>query len=144
MTVERAAGIVGYLPDVNALLNTVALVLITSGLVAVKRGELERHKKLMLAAVGVSAAFLVSYLVYHYVVGSVKFEKQGPIRTVYFAILISHIILAAVQVPLIIATVVLGLRDRLDKHRMLAKITAPVWIYVSVTGVVVYVMLYWL
>ena len=144
LAAERAAGWVGFLPDVNAALNTLAFVLITCGLVAIKRGHVERHKKLMLCAVGVSAAFLVSYLVYHYFVGSVKFDKEGPIRVVYFAILITHVVLAAVQVPLIVITVIRGLRDQRDKHAAIAKITAPVWIYVSVTGVVVYVMLYWL
>ena len=95
------------------------------------------------AAVGVSAAFLVSYLVYHAKVGSVKYTGEGAIRVVYLAILITHVILAAVQVPLIIMTVVRGLKGQLDKHRRLARITAPIWLYVSLTGVVIYVMLYW-
>ena len=135
---------VKYLPDVNAALNSVAFVLICLGLAAIKRGDEVRHKKLMLSAVAVSATFLVSYLIYHYYVGSVKFQGQGFIRVVYFAILISHIILAAVQVPLIVGTVILGLRDRREKHRKWARITAPVWLYVSITGVIVYVMLYWM
>ena len=131
------------LADLNAILNGVAFVLICAGLAAIKRGNEDLHKKLMLAAVGVSAAFLVSYLVYHAKVGSVKYTGEGAIRYVYFAILITHVILAAVQVPLIIMTVIRGLKGQLDKHRRLARITAPIWLYVSLTGVVIYVMLYW-
>ena len=138
------ASVVTHLPDLNAALNATAFVLICCGLVAIKRGNERLHKILMLSAVGVSMAFLISYLAYHFQVGSVKFEKVGLIRTVYLVILISHIILAVVQVPLIILTVIRGLRDQRAKHKKIARITAPVWIYVSVTGVVVYVMLYWL
>ena len=98
----------------------------------------------MLSAVTVSALFLVSYLTYHYMVGSVKFEGEGAIRWVYFTILISHVVLAVVQTPMIIITVIRGLKDQREKHKRLARITAPIWLYVSLTGVVVYVMLYWL
>ena len=133
-----------YLADVNAALNALAFVLICAGLIAIKRGHEHRHKVLMLSAVGVSALFLVSYLTYHYNVGSVRFEREGAVRVVYLIILVSHIVLAAVQVPLIIMTVVRGLQDQREKHLRLAKITAPIWLYVSLTGVVVYVMLYWL
>ena len=114
------------------------------GLRAIKRGDEQKHKMWMLSAVSVSALFLISYLTYHAKVGSVKFDGEGPIRWFYLAILISHIILAAVQVPLIIMTVIRGLKDQREKHKKLAKITAPIWLYVSLTGVVVYVMLYWL
>ncbi len=131
-----------YLPDVNATLNAVAFVLICAGLIAIKRGREHAHKVLMMTAVGVSALFLISYLIYHYKVGSVKYEREGAIRVVYLVILISHIILAAAQVPLIVMTVWYGLRDQRAKHKRWAKITAPVWLYVSVTGVVVYLMLY--
>ncbi|MEM7203757.1 MAG: DUF420 domain-containing protein [Planctomycetota bacterium] len=130
------------LPEINAGLNALAFVLIVGGLIAIKRGNEMLHKRLMLTAVGVSALFLVSYLYYHAQVGHVEFGGEGTIRTVYLVILFSHIVLAAVQVPLIVATVVLGLRDRRAAHRKVAKITAPVWLYVSVTGVVVYWMLY--
>lgn len=133
-----------YLADVNAALNATAFVLICSGLIAIKRGQEHKHKVLMLSAVGVSAVFLMSYLTYHYKVGSVKFEGEGVIRWFYLAILISHIVLAVVQVPLIVMTVIRGLNDQRDKHVWWAKITAPIWLYVSLTGVVVYVMLYWL
>ncbi len=129
---------------VDAVLNGLAFVLICAGLVAIKRGNIELHKKLMLSAVGVSAAFLVSYLTYHFTVGSVKFAGEGTIRTVYFVLLISHVILAVVQVPLILRTVYLGLKDRRAQHKKWAKVTTPIWLYVSITGVVIYWMLYWL
>ncbi|MDA1222675.1 MAG: DUF420 domain-containing protein [Planctomycetota bacterium] len=130
------------LADVNAALNALAFVLIVAGLTAIHRGHETLHKRLMLAATGVSALFLVSYLTYHLTCESVKFTGEGWIRPVYFVVLISHIVLAAVQVPLILMTVWTGLRDGRPKHRRLAKITAPIWLYVSVTGVVVYWMLY--
>lgn len=130
------------LATVDAVLNGLAFVLIVAGLVAVKRGAIELHKKLMLAAVGVSAVFLCVYLVYHLNAEPVRFAGEGWIRPVYFALLISHVVLAAVQVPLILRTVYLGLKDRREAHRRWARITAPIWLYVSVTGVIVYVMLY--
>ena len=133
-----------YLADLNAALNATAFVLICCGLAAIKRGHERVHKIWMLSAVGVSTLFLVSYLIYHYNVGSVEFEGEGVVRWVYLAILFSHVVLAVVQVPLIIMTVIRGLRDQREKHRRLARITAPIWLYVSLTGVVVYVMLYWL
>jgi len=137
------ANIYTRLPDLNAALNLTAFVLICLGLAAIKRGDERAHKTLMLSAVGVSALFLTSYLIYHFEVGSVKFQGEGLIRWIYLAILISHIILAIVQVPLIILTVLWGLKEQREKHRRIAKITAPIWLYVSLTGVIVYVMLYW-
>lgn len=130
------------LADVDASLNALAFVLICAGLVAVKRGRVELHKKLMLSAVGVSALFLACYVVYHLNAPAVKFTKEGWIRGVYFPLLISHIVLAAVQVPLILRTVHLGLKDRREQHKKWAKVTTPIWLYVSITGVVVYWMLY--
>ncbi len=130
------------LADVDAALNAVTTVVIVAGLLAIKRGNERLHKCLMLSAAGLSALFLVSYLTYHFNVGSVEFVHQGPVRFIYFAILISHVILAVVQVPLILRTIYLGLRDRREQHKRWARITAPVWLYVSVTGVVVYLMLY--
>lgn len=130
------------LPALNAALNSVASVLLVLAFVAIKRGEKERHKTLMLAATGVSAAFLTSYLIYHEAVGSVPFTAEGLPRTIYFAILIPHVILAAVQVPLILATLWFALRGTFEKHRRVAKFTWPVWMFVSVTGVLVYMMLY--
>ncbi len=132
----------GILADVDAVLNAGATVLIVAGLIAIKRGKEKLHKCLMLSAAAVSALFLVSYLTYHFNVGSIEFGHQGPVRVIYFAILITHVILAVVQVPLILRTIYLGLRDRREQHKRWARITAPVWLYVSVTGVVVYVMLY--
>lgn len=130
------------LPHVNAGLNTATFALIMAGLVAIKRGRESLHKKLMLSAVATSVVFLVSYLTLHFAVGMTPFPGQGAVRTVYFVVLFSHSILAGVQVPLIITTVVLGLRDRRSQHRRWAKITAPIWMYVSVTGVVIYYMIY--
>lgn len=130
------------LADIDAALNALAFVLIVAGLVAIKRGNVELHKKLMLAAVGVSAIFLCCYLTYHLNAEPVKFQGEGAIRPVYFALLISHVVLAAVQVPLILRTVYLGLKDRREQHKKWAKVTTPIWLYVSITGVVVYFMLY--
>ncbi len=130
------------LADVDAFLNGVTTLLIIAGLAAIKRGNEKLHKRLMLTAAVVSALFLASYLTYHANVGSVEYEGEGPIRAVYYAILITHVVLAVVQVPLILRTLYLGLKDRREQHKRWARITAPVWLYVSVTGVVVYVMLY--
>ena len=130
------------LPALNAVLNGTSGLLIAVGWVLIRRGHRLAHKRVMLAAVACSALFLVSYLTYHYHVGSVRFQGQGPIRTVYFAILISHTILAAAIVPLVLITVSNGLRERFDRHRRIARITLPLWAYVSVTGVVIYWMLY--
>lgn len=130
------------LPALNAMLNGTAGVLLAAGWILIRRGNRVAHRRVMLAAVACSAAFLVSYLVYHYQVGSVRFQGQGPIRTLYFAILISHTILAVVIVPLVLITLNHGLRERFDRHRRIARITAPLWAYVSVTGVVIYWMLY--
>ena len=132
------------LADVDAALNAVATVLIVAGWIAVKRGRVELHKKLMYAAAGVSALFLVSYLTYHANTEPVPFRGEGAIRTFYYALLISHVVLAAVQVPLILRTIWLGMKDRREQHRRWARVTAPIWLYVSVTGVLVYLMLYWL
>lgn len=130
------------LADVNATLNGLACVLIIAGLFAIKARRERLHKILMLSATGVSALFLVSYLTYHANAEPVLFRGDGAIRSVYFAILISHIVLAVVQVPLILMTVWSGLKDRRARHRRLATITTPIWLYVSITGVVVYLMLY--
>ena len=130
------------LPALNAVLNGASGLLIATGWVLIRRGQRVAHKRVMLSAVACSAVFLVSYLTYHSHVGSVRFQGQGPIRTVYFAILISHTILAAAIVPLVLITVSHGLRERFDRHRRIARVTLPLWAYVSVTGVVIYWMLY--
>lgn len=130
------------LPALNALLNGTAGLLLAAGWVLIRRGHRLAHKRVMLAAVACSAVFLVSYLTYHYHVGSVRFQGQGPIRTVYFTILLSHTILAVAIVPLVLISVSHGLRERFDRHRRIARVTLPLWAYVSVTGVVIYWMLY--
>lgn len=131
------------LADVDAILNACAFVFLVGALVAVKRGNIELHKKLIFVACGFSAAFLACYLTYHLSGTQVKFTRQGWIRFVYYPLLISHVVLAAVQVPLILRTVYLGVKDRREQHRKWAKVTAPIWLYVSITGVIVYLMLYW-
>jgi uncharacterized membrane protein YozB (DUF420 family) len=129
-------------PVINATLNGTSAVLIATGRVLIRRGQIAAHRAIMIAAVVCSSGFLFSYLWYHAHVGSVRFQGQGIVRPVYFAILISHTLLAAVVVPLVIVTLVRGLRARFDRHRAIARWTYPVWLYVSVTGVVIYVMLY--
>jgi putative membrane protein len=130
------------LPAVNAVLNLTSFLLLLAGYRAIRRYEIERHRRWMLAAAAVSLVFLVSYLIYHAQVGSVRFTGQGPVRTLYFAILLSHTALAVVNLPLVLRTLYLGLTRRDDRHRRIARWTFPIWAYVSVTGVLVYVMLY--
>jgi putative membrane protein len=130
------------LPAVNATLNGIATVLLLSGYVLVRKKRFEQHRRVMLAAFGTSVLFLISYVTYHANAGSRSFQGQGPIRTLYFTILITHIILAAVIVPLALVTLSRGLSRKYDRHRAIAKWTLPIWLYVSVTGVVVYLMLY--
>ena len=130
------------LPALNACLNATSTLFLLLAYRAIRRLEIARHRRLMIAAAVTSALFLASYLTYHARVGSVRFAGQGPVRSVYFAILISHTILAAAVPPLALRTLYLGLRRRDEKHRRIARWAFPVWLYVSVTGVVVYVMLY--
>jgi uncharacterized membrane protein YozB (DUF420 family) len=129
-------------PALNATLNGASAVLITTGHAFIKRQSVRLHRACMVAAVITSGLFLTSYLYYHAHVGSVHFPGQGWVRGLYFAILISHTILAAAVPPLVIVTLVLALRERFDRHRRLARWTYPIWLYVSVTGVIVYLMLY--
>jgi putative membrane protein len=130
------------LPTLNAFLNATSAVLLFAGYVLIKRGRREAHERAMLAALGSSALFLTSYVAYHIQVGSVRFRHTGLIRPIYFAILITHVILAFAIVPLVIITVVHAWRQRFDPHRRIARVTLPLWAYVSVTGVVIYWMLY--
>jgi uncharacterized membrane protein YozB (DUF420 family) len=130
------------LPTLNALLNTTCAILLCWGYVFIRRRDIEAHRRIMTAAFSTSVLFLVSYLIYHFNVGSVKFQKTGPIRTVYFAVLISHTVLAAFVAPMAAITIWRAWKGNFEKHRRLAKITLPVWLYVSVTGVIVYLMLY--
>ena len=130
------------LPALNATLNATSAVLLVTAWILIKRGRWIAHRNVMLAAVSTSVLFLISYLVYHAQVGSVRFTKQGPIRTIYFAILLTHTVLAAVILPLVLVTLSRGLSAKYDRHRRIARWTMPLWLYVSVTGVIVYVMLY--
>lgn len=130
------------LPALNASLNGMATVLLVAGWLLIRRGHDRAHRAVMIAALVASAAFLTSYLVYHYHVGSRPFTGTGPIRVVYFTILISHVVLAAAILPLVLMTVLRALRGDFARHRALARWTLPLWLYVSVTGVAVYWMLY--
>ncbi len=131
-----------HLPTLNACLNATAAVLLVAGFVLIRRRQIDWHRRVMIAAFATSVAFLISYLIYHYQVGSVRFEKTGPIRTLYLSILATHTTLAAAVPFLAVITLRRGLRARYDAHRRLARWTLPIWLYVSVTGVVVYWMLY--
>ena len=130
------------LPTVNATLNATAGAFLLTGYILIKQGRINAHRNAMLGAFGASTLFLISYLTYHANAGSRPFTGQGPIRAIYFAILISHVILAAVILPMAIVTLSRGLRGRYAEHRRIAKWTFPTWMYVSVTGVIVYLMLY--
>ncbi|HYJ93491.1 MAG TPA: DUF420 domain-containing protein [Vicinamibacterales bacterium] len=130
------------LPALNATLNGIAAILLVTGYLFIKQGRRRQHQWCMLGALTTSALFLVSYVTYHLHAGSRPFPGQGPIRVVYFAILITHVILAAVIVPLALLTAVRGLKSQFDKHVKIARWTFPAWLYVSVTGVVIYLMLY--
>lgn len=130
------------LPALNATLNGIAAILIVAGFVLIKSGDQQKHKWCMLGALTTSALFLVSYVIYHANAGSRPFPGQGPIRLVYFTILITHVILAAVIVPLALVTAARGLKSQFDRHTRIARWTFPIWLYVSVTGVVIYLMLY--
>ena len=133
---------ISALPSINASLNAAAAILLVWGYTLIRRKHIETHRRVMLSAFAVSSLFLVCYLVYHAQVGSVHYTKTGTIRAVYFGILITHTMLAAAVPPLAIVTLSRGLRGRFDKHRRIARWTLPIWLYVSVTGVVVYLMLY--
>jgi putative membrane protein len=130
------------LSTVNAALNATSAILIGSGFYFIKQKNIAAHKFCMIAALGVSTLFLASYLFYHYNVGSVRFMKQGWIRDVYFPLLITHTILAAVVLPLVLRTAFLAFKGRFPNHVRIAKWAFPTWMYVSVTGVIVYLMLY--
>ena len=130
------------LPAVNAALNGTCTLLLTVGYVFIRRRKVTAHKACMVSAFVTSILFLISYLTYHYHVGSRPFGGQGAIRSVYFTILISHTILAVAIVPLALVTVYRALRNRFDRHVRIARWTLPLWLYVSITGVIVYWMLY--
>src|ERR1700682_6081175 len=126
----------------NASLNGISALLLAGGYAAIRAGKRDVHKAFMLSAFAVSSVFLASYLLYHYRVGHVVFQGEGWIRPVYFALLISHTILAIVIVPLILITIRRAWLEKFDKHRLIARWTLPLWFYVCVTGVIVYLMVY--
>lgn len=130
------------LPTVNALLNGTAATLLVTGFLLIRSGRREAHRRVMTSAFACSILFLVSYLVYHAEVGSVRFQGTGTVRAVYFSILLTHTVLAAAVPFLAVATIVLARKERFESHRRLARVTLPAWLYVSVTGVVIYLMLY--
>lgn len=133
---------VPFLPHLNAILNTTSALLLLSGFRFIRLGRIQAHRNCQVTAVVTSALFLISYLTYHYYHGATRFAGQGIVRPVYFTILITHTILAVVIVPLIIVTLYRAARGDFIRHRRIARWTLPLWLYVSVTGVVVYLMLY--
>jgi len=130
------------LPGVNASLNLTSAVLLSLGFFFIRRKNIPAHLACMVAALTVSVLFLTSYLVYHYHVGSVQFTRQGWVRPVYFAVLLTHTTFAVAVVPLALRTLYLASKGRFDRHVRIARWTFPIWLYVSITGVVVYLMLY--
>ena len=130
------------LPHLNAALNATSFLLLLAALYQIRRGNVAAHRRLMLSALSVSGLFLVSYVIYHARHGSVRFQGEGAVRGVYFLILITHVVLAAAIVPLVFVTARRALRGDFARHRRIARWTYPLWLYVSVTGVVVYLMLY--
>jgi putative membrane protein len=133
---------VSDLPALNATLNLLSAILLGSGYAFIRRKNIRAHKACMVAALVTSTVFLTSYLIYHYNVGSVRFTKQGWVRPAYFFILITHVTLAAVILPLVLRTAYLAFRSRFNQHVRIARWTFPLWMYVSITGVIVYLMLY--
>ena len=130
------------LPAVNATLNALSGILLVAGFLLIRSGRREQHRAVMLAAFATSAVFLVFYVIYHAQVGSVRFTRPGLVRPIYFTILITHVVLAAAVLPLALITLTHGLKGRFPRHRAMARWTFPIWLYVSVTGVLVYVLLY--
>jgi uncharacterized membrane protein YozB (DUF420 family) len=133
---------VEQLPTLNAVLNATAFVLLAMGYLAIRRRQVRRHRRLMLAAFGVSALFLMSYVTYHTAAGSRPFPGSGPVRNLYLAMLASHVVLAIAVVPMALLTLKRGLQANYAAHRRVARRTLPVWLYVSLTGVLVYIALY--
>ncbi len=131
-----------FWPSLDALLNATSACLLVTGWLLIRRRRRQAHHRLMLGALAASTLFLASYLAYHAQVGSVRFLGRGPLRAVYFTLLVSHSVLAAAIVPLVLLTLARALGGRFDAHRRLARLTAPLWLWVSVSGVAVYWMLY--
>jgi putative membrane protein len=133
---------ISFLPHLNALLNSASAVLLATGFVLIRRHRVRAHRNCQVSAVVTSTLFLASYLTYHYYHGATRFPGQGIARPIYFTILISHTILAITVVPLVLVTLYRAARGDFDRHRKIARWTLPIWLYVSVTGVIVYLMLY--
>ena len=130
-----------FLPPIYATINGITAVVLVVAVLAIKNGKRELHKQLMTTAIALSVAFLVMYVAYHMTSDSTKFGGEGMIRNVYFFILISHILLSIAVIPLVLITYVRALAERFDRHKKIAKITFPIWLYVAVTGVIVYLMI---
>ena len=130
------------LPALNATLNATSAVLLVIGYALIRRGHIRRHRAVMISACVTSTLFLTSYVIYHANIGSKPFLGRGPVRIVYFTILLTHVLLAMTVLPLALVTLARGLRGRFDRHVAVARWTFPIWLYVSVTGVIVYLMLY--
>jgi len=144
LLVRDAAGIgtdLSFMPAVNAAFNATSATLLVLGLAAIRRGRREVHKRLMVSAFAALVLFLCGYVLYHYAHGDTKYEGVGAIRTIYFSVLATHVVLSIVMVPMILATLYLAVRGRFATHKRLARWTFPIWLYVSVTGVVIYFML---
>ncbi|MEW5794782.1 MAG: DUF420 domain-containing protein [Candidatus Zixiibacteriota bacterium] len=131
------------LPTLNAILNAITTALLVVGRMKIRQGKQDTHRRIMLTALVTSALFLISYSIYHAQVGSVPYPYHDWTRALYFVVLTPHVILAALQIPFVIALVWLALHGRFDRHRRLARYVWPVWMFVSISGVVVYLMLYW-
>jgi len=131
----------GFMPSLNAGLNATSATLLVAGFIAIRSGRREIHKRLMVSAFAASAVFLAGYILYHYAHGDTPYEGEGPIRIAYFTILISHVLLSIVMLPMILTTFFLAARQRFATHKRLARWTLPTWLYVSVTGVLIYFML---
>lgn len=130
-----------FLPPIYTTINGITAVVLVAGVLAIKNGKRKLHERLMTAAIALSVAFLVMYVAYHMTTDSTKFGGEGSIKMVYFFILISHIILSIAVIPLVLITYVRALAERFDRHKKIAKITFPIWLYVAVTGVIVYLMI---
>ena len=137
----EAPAFVGSLPALNASLNFTSSVLLLLGFLAIRRGNRARHMKLMVSALAVSGMFLTSYVIYHHFHGDTRFGGQGLVRPIYFSVLISHIVLSVAAVPLVLTTVYFAATKRFERHKRMARFTFPAWLYVSVTGVLVFVFL---
>jgi putative membrane protein len=135
------SGRLSFLPALNAACNAVTTLLIARGILLIRRGHRDRHKQSMLGAFAASTLFLIGYILYHAVHGDTRFTGQGWIRPVYFSVLVSHVLLSAVALPLVLTAFYLSLTDRLERHKKLARITYPIWLYVSVTGVAIFFIL---